>query len=90
VASFEITVRAHPRASRNTVVVREGSVHVYTTAPPVDGEANDAIVAQLAKHLGVAKSLIQIVRGESGREKVLRIEGEAADFHEKLSGSADE
>lgn len=56
----------------------------------MDGEANEAIVALLAKHLGVAKSTIQIVRGESGREKVLRIEGQAAEFHEKLSGSADE
>lgn len=71
-------------------MIREGTVHVYTTAPPVDGEANEAIIAQLAKHLGVAKSCIRIMRGDSGREKVLRIEGEAADFHEKLSGSSDE
>ena len=89
-ASFDLTLRAHPRASRNTVVVREGTVHVYTTAPPVDGEANDAIVALLAKYLGVSKSAIQIVRGDSGREKLVRIEGQESDFQEKLGPSTDE
>jgi uncharacterized protein YggU (UPF0235/DUF167 family) len=58
-------------------------VRVYTTAPPVDGEANKAVVAMVAKRLGVAKSLVSVVRGESSRDKVLRIEGLSPEYIER-------
>lgn len=43
--------------------------------PPVDGKANAAVIAIVAKSLGVAKGAVEIVRGESGRRKTLRIRG---------------
>ena len=69
-------VRVAPRASRNRVLdVHEGALKVALTAPPVDGAANDALRKLLAKALGVAKSEVEIIRGERARNKVLRVRG---------------
>ena len=46
---------------------------VRVTAPPVDGAANEAVRALLAKRLRVAKRSVEIVRGERGREKLVRV-----------------
>jgi uncharacterized protein (TIGR00251 family) len=42
-------------------------------APPVDGKANDEIIRFLAEQFSIAKSQIQIISGELGREKTVRI-----------------
>ena len=69
-------VRVAPRASRNRVVgVQDGSLKVALTAPPVDGAANEALRKLLSKTLGVSKSAVEIVRGERGRTKLLRVRG---------------
>lgn len=43
-------------------------------APPVDGAANEALVAFVAKSFGISKSKIQIIRGETSRQKDLLID----------------
>lgn len=48
-------------------------VRVYVTAKPKDGEANEAVIALIAKALRLAPSKLQIVRGHTAREKWLRI-----------------
>ncbi|MCZ6806905.1 MAG: DUF167 domain-containing protein [Deltaproteobacteria bacterium] len=74
--SVTFEVRVAPRASRNAIIgVHEGSLKVALTAPPVDGAANDALRKLIAKALGVPKSDIDIMRGERGRNKVLRVRG---------------
>jgi uncharacterized protein YggU (UPF0235/DUF167 family) len=45
------------------------------TAPPVDAKANEALCRLIAKKAGVARSRVEIVRGHSAREKVIRVEG---------------
>ena len=73
---MDVRVRVQPRAARNRVEVVEGqTVKVYVTAAPVGGKANDAVVALLAKELGVARSSVQIVKGHTGRDKRIRVEG---------------
>ncbi len=52
-----------------------GPLKIKLTAPPVDGKANAALIAFLAKKLGIAKSLITILRGETSRRKSLKIDG---------------
>ncbi len=47
---------------------------VYVTAPPDDGKANEAMTRLVAKHLGVAASRLTIVRGQTSRNKLVRIE----------------
>ena len=71
----EISVRVTPRASRNRIVVDEGgAVRVYVTTPPEGGKANAAVQKLLAKALGVAKSELTLIRGQTARDKVFRIE----------------
>ena len=49
-------------------------MHLRVTAPPQGGRANAAVVALLAKTLGVAKSRLQIVRGHGSRDKLVMVE----------------
>jgi uncharacterized protein (TIGR00251 family) len=74
----EITflVRVKPRASREAIEgEREGALVVRLTAPPVEGEANDALVRLLAARLHVAKAAVKIVSGERSRLKRIAVRG---------------
>jgi uncharacterized protein (TIGR00251 family) len=71
-----LSVRLQPRARRDEVVgERGGAIVIRVTAPPVDGKANAALCAFVAKAAGVAPSRVAIVRGQTSRDKVLRVEG---------------
>jgi uncharacterized protein (TIGR00251 family) len=77
--AVSFAVHVQPRASRHAVLgVRNGALHVALHAPPVDGEANAALIELLAAWLGVAKRAVVITRGERGRSKTVRIEGQSA------------
>jgi uncharacterized protein (TIGR00251 family) len=65
-----------PRAARDAILgLRDGVVRVRVTAPPVDGKANQALVRLLARSLGVPPSAVAILRGGTGRDKLVRIVG---------------
>ena len=71
-----LEVWVQPRASSDGVAgVRDGAVKVRVTSPPVEGEANEALVRYLAKRLGVPRSGVRIVQGHTGRRKAVRIDG---------------
>jgi uncharacterized protein (TIGR00251 family) len=71
-----VDVQVVPRASRTAVgPAAGGRLRVAVTAPPVDGEANAAVVDALAAAFGVRRSAVEIVRGERGRRKTVRIAG---------------
>ena len=73
-------MRVQPRAARDAIVGwREGVLRVSVTAPPLDGRANDAVSALLARALGVRPSAVAVVAGARGRDKLVRIEGWTAD-----------
>ncbi len=75
----EFTVRVIPRASRSEVVGEfDGALKVKVCAPPVDGAANAEIQKLIAKRLGVSRSAVQIVSGESSRTKRLQVSGVTA------------
>jgi uncharacterized protein len=48
---------------------------IRVTAPPVDGKANAALCAFVADRAGVPRSRVQVVRGMTSRDKVVRVEG---------------
>lgn len=74
--SAELRLRVTPRSSRPKVEIAEsGEIKVWVTAPPVDGEANVAVIQTLAKALGIAKSRLEIVGGDTSRNKTVRVEG---------------
>jgi len=63
-----------PNAKRTQVDgLHDGSLRVRLAAPPIDGRANEALVAWLAKSLGVRKRDVEVLRGESSRRKQVAI-----------------
>jgi len=69
-------VRVQPRASREAILGwREDVLRVAVTAPPVEGEANQAVRRLLARVLSLAPSDVSVERGERSRDKVVRIAG---------------
>ena len=71
-----IEVRLQPRASRDELLgIRDGVLHARVTAPPVDGQANRALCRLIAARAGVPQSRVEILRGERGRSKLVRVEG---------------
>ena len=65
-----------PRAGRSGFEgLREGAVLVKLAAAPVDGAANEELIALIAKTLRIPKRDIAIVSGERSRSKRVRIAG---------------
>jgi uncharacterized protein (TIGR00251 family) len=72
----DIAIRVQPRARREEVVGERGAaIVIRVTAPPVDGKANAALCAFVAKAAGVPPSHVEVVRGQTSRDKVVRVEG---------------
>ena len=82
-----LALRVQPRASRDEIVGwQAGVLRLRVSAPPVEGEANRAAGALLAQALGLPPSAIHVVRGERGRDKLVRIAGlTAADVRARLA-----
>ncbi len=71
-----LTLHVQPRASRTGLAGLHGdAIKIRLAAPPVDGAANAELVRFLAELLGVARSAVEIVSGETGRRKVVRVQG---------------
>jgi len=71
-----IEVQVQPKSSRDEIFgLQNGRFKVKVTAPPEDGKANERLIELIAIALGVSKSRIKIVRGETSRIKILKIKG---------------
>jgi len=68
-----------PRASRTRVVgAHDGRLKLQLAAPPVDGEANAALVEFLAGALAARRGDVRILRGDAGRRKAVQVAGRTA------------
>ena len=72
-ADGRLALRVTPAAREEAVVVAEGRLSVKVRARPADGEANEAVIALLARVLGVPRSSIELLRGATSREKLVRV-----------------
>jgi uncharacterized protein len=82
-----LAVRVTPRASRNEIVemLDDGTIKVRLAAPPVDNEANRALIEFLADILGVPKSRLDIVAGVTGRDKLIAVlDMDAETAHQRI------
>lgn len=70
----EIALRVTPKASRNAIELRDGQIRAYVTVVPEGGKANAEVIRLLAKAVGVPKSRLRLLRGETSRDKVFRVE----------------
>jgi uncharacterized protein (TIGR00251 family) len=72
----ELLVLVQPRASRSKVVgEHDGRLKIALAAPPVDGEANAALIEFIADALDVRKADVRLADGETSRRKRLLIQG---------------
>jgi len=75
-SAVRFQVRLQPRASRNEIAgAHDGALRIRLHAPPVDGAANEALVAFLAERLAVPRRGVRIVTGATSRTKTIEIEG---------------
>lgn len=78
--ALTIAVHAQPGAKREAIVGEHGDrLKIALTTPPVEGRANQALLKYLAKTLGLPRSAVSLVSGETSREKRVRIEGLSPD-----------
>ena len=83
IVTFDVLVQ--PRASRAKIGPRhDGRIKIAVTAPPVDGEANAAVIELVASALGVPRRAVEVVAGASSRRKTLRVTGVTAQRIEEL------
>ena len=73
-AEGRLALRVTPGARVETVELGEGVVVVKVRAKPQDGKANDAVLGLLAQALGVAPSRLSLLRGSTGRDKLVRLD----------------
>ncbi len=85
-ASVTLRVRVQPRASREALCgERDGALVVRLQAAPVEGAANAALQRLLARTLGLAPSRVELLRGATGRDKLVRLHGvDVATARERL------
>lgn len=71
-----LEIHVQPGAKRNEIVgFREGVLYAKVTALPQKGQANRAFLEFMAQILGIPKSVITIIRGQSSRSKVIAVKG---------------
>ncbi len=68
-------VRVFPRSNRSDLAIAADGLHVRLTAPPVEGAANEALIALLAERLRLPKRSVRVAQGRASRQKMLEITG---------------
>ena len=72
--SVTLRLRVQPRAPRTEIVGEHaGAIKLRVSAPPVDGKANAECRRFLAKLFEVSATSVEIISGDSSRDKVIRI-----------------
>jgi len=78
-AQDAVALRLQPRSSRDQVLgERDGAIAIKLQAPPVDGEANAALLRFVARRLGVPPRDVTLVRGATSRSKWIAVHGRSA------------
>ena len=78
--SVRLSVRVKPRASKSRIVRMQAlELEVALAAPPVDGAANQALLELLASVLSIRQSALQLVLGQTSKQKVVEVRGLSAE-----------
>ena len=89
VRPVRLRVRVAPGAHRTELVGRLGDAwKLRVSAPPERGRANDEVVALLAAELGLARSEIRVVAGQTARDKVVEVDRMTLDEVERRLAAA--
>lgn len=68
-----LALKVTPGARTESIEIAEGRVLVKVRAKPQDGAANEAVLALLAQALGIGASRLEMLRGATSREKLVRL-----------------
>lgn len=84
--SCTLAIKAIPNAPRSEIIGWLGdALKIKIHAPPVEGRANEALCEFLAETLGLPRRAVSVLRGDTSRQKLVRIEGlTLADLKAKL------
>ncbi len=84
-----VSVHVQPRAARTEIAGVHGrALKVHLQAAPVDGAANEALVAELARHFGLPRRAVRIVSGHAARAKVVELDGVDAATVRRAAGES--
>ncbi|MBN8951829.1 MULTISPECIES: DUF167 domain-containing protein [unclassified Rhizobium] len=92
---LRLSVRLTPNGGRDAIdgleAASDGECYLKArvSAAPEKGKANKALIALLSKSLGIPKSTLAFVSGDTARKKILRIEGEPEDLIKRLGAVID-
>ena len=64
-------IKISPNAKKNEIIKTEEGIKIKITALPIDGKANKAVIEFLSKTLKIPKTYIQIIKGETSKEKTI-------------------
>ncbi|HET6351883.1 MAG TPA: DUF167 domain-containing protein [Coriobacteriia bacterium] len=88
---LRLKLHVTPKSGRDEVVGWRGDeLQVRVTAPPEDGKANAAVCKTVAAALGVPKSAVRVMRGDTSRHKLIEIEGASEADSAAAFGKPDE
>ena len=68
-----VKLKIVPNSSKNDIVLEEGFIKVKVTAQPIENKANKALVEYFSKTFKVPKTKIEIVKGDTSKEKTISI-----------------
>lgn len=68
-----VKLKIVPNSSKNDIVLEDGFIKVKVTAQPIENKANKALVEYLSKTFKVPKTKIEIVKGDTSKEKTILI-----------------
>ena len=82
-----IAVRVTTRATKNKILgaLSDGTIKMHIAAAPVDGQDNEALVEFLSDILDISKDRIEVVAGDSGRDKLISVlDMDSQTLHKKI------
>ncbi|MBU4348767.1 YggU family protein [bacterium] len=81
-----VKVKIVPGSSKNKIIgVYNNALKIYIAAPPVERKANKKCIAYLAEYFDIAKSKIEIISGQTSKNKLIKIyDISEKDFLEKI------
>lgn len=72
-AEGRLALRVTPGARTEAIAIEDGRLQIKVRAKPEDGKANAAVIALVARALDLAPTRIELLRGATGRDKLVRI-----------------
>lgn len=81
---YLLNLKISPNASKNEIIKSDEGVKVKITAQPIDGKANKALLEYLSKFFKIPKTSIEIVKGETSKEKTVLVKCKNEEKLQKL------